>query len=144
VSATNRRGAQPLHYACDGGPTAGRANDRDQTAVIQLLVEQGADVNALDKSGVGPLHRAVRCRCAEAVEALLASGADPRLRNGSGSSPLHLAVQDTGRGGSGLPESREAQTTIVRSLLAHGARPDDRDARGKAVSELCDSQWLSG
>jgi hypothetical protein len=144
VSAANRRGAQPIHYACDGGPTAGRANDRDQIAVIRALVEHGADVNAVDKSGVAPLHRAVRCRCPGAVEALLASGADPRLRNGSGSTPLHLAVLDTGRGGSGLPESRDAQITIVRTLLSHGARLDDRDARGRAVSELCDPRLLPG
>jgi hypothetical protein len=143
VSAANRRGAQPIHYACDGGPTAGRSNDRDQGAVIQALVKHGADVNAVDKSGVAPIHRAVRCRCSGAVEALLASGADSRLRNGSGSTPLHLAVLDTGRGGSGRPESRDAQITIVRILLSHGARLDDRDARGKAVSELFDPSLLS-
>jgi hypothetical protein len=142
VSAANRRGAQPIHYASDGGPTAGRSNDRDQIDVIQALVKHGADPNAADKSGVAPIHRAVRCRCLGAVEALLAAGADSRLKNGSGSTPLHLAVLDTGRGGAGRPESRDAQIRIVRILLSHGARLDDRDARGKAVSELCDPHLL--
>jgi Ankyrin repeat len=91
---------------------------------------------------VAPLHRAVRCRCAAAVEALLACGADSRLRNGSGSTPLHLAVLDTGRGGTGRPESREAQVRIVRLLISYGARFDDRDARGKAVSEVCNPRLL--
>lgn len=123
VSAANRRGAQPIHYASDGGPTAGRSNEQDQAAVIHALVKHGADPNAVDKSGVAPIHRAVRCRCLGAVEALLDSGADPRLRNGSGSTPLHLAVLDTGRGGAGLPQSRDAQIRIIRMLLTYGARP---------------------
>jgi hypothetical protein len=143
VSAVNRRGAQPIHYASDGGPTAGRSNEHDQADVIRALIHAGADPNALDKSGVAPIHRAVRCRCSAAVEALLDNGADPRLRNGSGSTPLHLAVLDTGRGGSGLPESRDAQIRIIGMLLAHGARLDDRDLRGRAVSEICDPSLLS-
>jgi hypothetical protein len=142
VPAANRRGAQPIHYASDGGSTAGRSNERDQMEVIHVLLNHGADPNALDKSGVGPIHRAVRCRCPGAVEALLAGGSDPRLRNGSGSTPFHLAVLDTGRGGTGSPESREAQITIIRTLVSHGARLDDRDARGRSVSELCDPRLL--
>src|SRR3954470_2863425 len=92
VSAANRRGAQPIHYASDGGPTAGRSNEQDQADVIRALIHAGADPNAFDKSGVAPIHRAVRCRCTSVVEALLDSGANPKLRNGSGSTPLHLAV----------------------------------------------------
>jgi ankyrin repeat protein len=143
VAATNRRGAQPIHYASDGGPTAGRSNEQDQADVIHVLIKHGADPNAVDKSSVASIHRAVRCRCSAAVEALLDSGADPRLRNGSGSTPLHLAVLDTGRGGSGRPESRDAQIRIIEMLLTHGARLDDRDSRGRTVSEICDPRLLS-
>jgi ankyrin repeat protein len=143
VAAANRRGAQPLHYASEGNPTSGRSNDDDQAAVIRALVSHGADPNALDRSGVAPIHRAVRCRRPAALEALLAGGANPRLRNGSGSTPLHLAVLDTGRIGGGLPESREAQRRVIRILLAHGATPDDRDSRGRAVSEGCDPRLLA-
>ena len=71
--------------------------------------EEPAAPSAVDKSGVGPLHRAVRTRCAGAVRMLLEHGADPRRKNGSGSTPLHLAVQNTGRGGAGSPASRDEQ-----------------------------------
>ncbi len=143
VLAGNRRGAQPLHYACDGGPTAGRDGEQAQADVIRTLISRGADPNAVDKSGVAPIHRAVRCRSAGAVEALLSLGADPRSRNHSGSTPLHLAVQDTGRGGSGRPESRQAQAQIIGILLAHGARLDDRDGHGKKVSDIYRPSKLS-
>ncbi|HWA78630.1 MAG TPA: ankyrin repeat domain-containing protein, partial [Polyangiaceae bacterium] len=97
VAATNRRGAQPLHYAAD----TNHQHVEAQRGTIRCLCSAGADVNAFDKSGVAPLHRAVRTRGATAVEALLEAGADARLRNKSGSTPLHLAVQNTGRSGSG-------------------------------------------
>ena len=81
VSATNRRGAQPLHYAADGAPGSDRWSPAAQAATIGLLIEAGADPNAFNRSGVAPLHRAVRTRSAAAVKALLEGGADARLRN---------------------------------------------------------------
>jgi ankyrin repeat protein len=88
------------------------------------------------------LHRAVRTRSAAAVEALLAGGAEPRGRNGNGSTPLHLAVQNTGRGGSGSPASREQQREIILLLLKYGARPTDRDTSGKPVLESVREDWV--
>ncbi|MEP6729455.1 MAG: ankyrin repeat domain-containing protein [bacterium] len=85
----------------------------------------GANANAADRSGVVPLHRAVRTRCAAAVRVLLEHGADVHRLNGRGSAPLQLAIQTTGRGGSGSPEAREQQAEIIRLLLAHGARATD-------------------
>lgn len=135
VSARNRRGAQPIHYASVGQPGSERWAPRAQAAVVAYLLHAGADPNAVDKSGVTPLHRAVRTRCAAAVRVLLANGADPRRKNGSGSTPLHLAVQNTGRGGSGTAAALEQQRKIIRLLMDHGARPGDRDGRGKTVAE---------
>ena len=106
--AVNRRGATPLHYAVGGVPGSTRWDPDAQAATIELLVEAGGDREAADKSGVAPLHVAVRSRCASAVQSLLVSGADPRRKNKSGSTPLHLAVQTTGRGGSGSAAAKEA------------------------------------
>ncbi len=113
-AAANRRGAQPLHYAADGGPGSPHWNPKAQAAVIACLVDAGADPNAADKDGVTPLHRAARTRCAAAVEALLARGADPRLRNKGGSTPPDLAGMTTGRGGSGTAAAKEQQREILR------------------------------
>jgi hypothetical protein len=116
VSARNRRGAQPLHYAADSFPGDSHWHPRAQTATIAYLVEAGADPNATDKSGVAPLHRAVRTRGAAAVRALLDGGADPRRANKSGSTPMSLATHNTGRGGTGSPEALAQQAEIIRAL----------------------------
>jgi hypothetical protein len=120
VRARNRRGAEPLHYAVDGGPGLTAWNSRAQSQIIAMLISAGADANAADKSGVAPLHRAVRNRCAAAVRALIEGGADPRAPNRSGSTPMLLATQNTGRGGSGSAEAKAQQQEILRLLVEHG------------------------
>jgi len=134
----NRRGAEPLHYAADGGQREPRA----QAGVIQYLISMGAEPNAVDKTGVAPLHRAVRTRSVAAVKALLDGGADLRKPNKSGSTPLHLAVQNTGKSGSGSDEARRQQAAIIKLLLARGARANDKDSQGKTVKQAATSVWI--
>jgi hypothetical protein len=109
---------------------------------LHLLIRAGADRHCEDKTGVAPLHRAVRTRCTAAVRALLANGADATLRNKSGSTPLHLAVQNTGRGGSGSDASRREQAAIIRLLIRHGARASDKNAAGRSVKSAATGEWV--
>ena len=136
--AKNRRGAEPLHYAAD----ANRWEPAAQAEMISYLISIGANPNALDSSGVAPLHRAVRTRSLAAVRALLDGGASSRQPNTRGSAPLHLAVQTTGRGRSGSLQAREQQAGIVRLLLERGARVTDQDGRGTAVLQAANSEWI--
>jgi hypothetical protein len=137
-SARNRRGAQPLHYAAD----ANRFHPAAQAKTIEYLASCGADPNAVDDSRVAPLHRAIRTRSLAAVRALVEAGANPKQANGNGSTPLHLAVQNTGRSGSGSEEARQQQAGIIRFLIACGAKPTDRDGRGKRVDQAAASEWI--
>jgi hypothetical protein len=121
VSARNRRGAAPLHYAADGLPGSSRWNPAAQSETIAWLIGSGADPNATDDSGVTPLHRAVRTRCAAAVGALLEGGADAAHKTGRGTTPIALATRQTGRGGSGSPDARAQQAQIVQLLERYGA-----------------------
>jgi len=134
--ARNRLGAEPLHDAS----VAITPDSAAQEATIAYLLSVGADPNAVDRSGVAPLHRAVRSRSFAAVRALVAGGADPMRRNRSGSTPLHLAVQTTGRSGSGSPEARRQQAAIIRFLIEHGANPGATDGRGRTVAEAASSR----
>ena len=118
VHARNRRGAEPIHYAADGDPDSDRWNPEAQFAVIEFLIKAGADPNSIDKSGVAPLHRAVRTRSAAAVRVLLLNGGDAQLKNGSGSTPFHLANHNTGRSGSGSEAAKAQQQEIIRLLQA--------------------------
>lgn len=121
VRAKNRRGAEPLHYAVDGGPGSPVWNPNEQTTIIVELIGAGADPNAFDKSGVAPLHRAVRNRCAAAVRSLIEGGANPRAPNRNGSTPMLLATLNTGKSGSGSLAAKEQQQEILCILRKHGA-----------------------
>jgi ankyrin repeat protein len=142
VRARNRRGAEPIHYAADGIPGSDGWDPDAQYAVVEFLIREGADPNSQDKSGVAPLHRAVRTRSTAAVRALLANGADPVKRNKSGLTPLHLAVQNTGRSSAGTAIARDEQEKIIQLLLDHGARPSDRDSSGKSVKDCVQADWI--
>ena len=80
-AATNHRHSGPLHYAADGYITGPVWDAARQIRTIRCLLDAGADINAQDKNGAAPLHRAVRTRCAAAVNCLLEVGGDPTLKN---------------------------------------------------------------
>jgi ankyrin repeat protein len=132
-AATNHRHSGPLHYAADGYIIDPAWDAKRQVKMIRCLLDAGADVNAQDKNGASPLHRAVRTRCAAAVNCLIGSGGDPTLKNKPGSTPFHLAVQTTGRGGSGSESARAAQREIIATFLSFGVSPRLRDGNGKSV-----------
>jgi Ankyrin repeats (many copies)/Ankyrin repeats (3 copies) len=136
----HRRGA-PLHYAADGCLDNPAWNAKRQVEAIRCLLRAGADINAQDKNGATPLHRAVRTRSAAAVRCLLAAGCDFSVKNNSGSTPFHLAVQTTGRGGTGSENARLAQRQIIEGLLAFGASARLKDGKGKSVLDSARSEW---
>jgi len=118
VRARDRRRAEPIHAAAFGNPGSPTWDPAAQAATIVCLIEAGADPNAQNMDGANPLHRAVRTRCAGAVQVLLDHGADPAIRNKNGSTAAQLASRTTGRGGSGSSEAKAQQQGIL--LLLHG------------------------
>jgi ankyrin repeat protein len=86
---------------------AARTNDEH---VVELLINAGADLNALNMHQGTPLHNASRDGSAEIVQMLLIAGAKVTDKNEWGDTPLHLAV-------------REKKLDVVRILIRAGADP---------------------
>ena len=138
----NMRHSTPLHYAADGCQIANGWNPKRQVEMIRCLLEAGAEIDAPDKNGATPLHRAVRTRCAAAVQHLLEAGCDITIRNKPGSTAFHLAVQNTGRGGSGSEIAINEQRQIIQEFLARGVSVKLKDGKGKSVLDCAKSGWI--
>jgi uncharacterized protein len=97
--------------------------------VVEVLLANGADVNAKDSGGLTPLHEVVADGIRpwlgaedqgpkDVMEVLLANGADVNAKDSSGLTPLHMAVQD-------------GRKDLVELLLAHNASVDAQDNDGQ-------------
>ena len=81
------RGAHTaLHTAC------GQPDSEQAAAIITLLLQNGAEVNAMTHMGITPLMNAVEAGNTTAVRILMQYGADPRIQNIWGKTALDLAV----------------------------------------------------
>ncbi len=96
-----------------------------QREIVELLISNGADVNAKRSDGAIPLHYAVYYDRMENVEILLSKGADLNAKDGDqkGATPLHEAAW----------RSREE---IVDLLISKGADVNDKDNEGQTPLDL--------
>ncbi|MBD0391449.1 ankyrin repeat domain-containing protein [Wolbachia endosymbiont of Pentalonia nigronervosa] len=111
--------------------------------LVQLLLKQGAKVDAVDQYGRTALHLAASYGCAEVVLALLEAGANVNAITTSGmkDTPLHQAAAFASVNRSGAHE--KAQETI-KILLMYGADISSTDRRGEtpAVAAMDDDIGL--
>ena len=87
VNAGDNRGRISLHRALGSEYDS----DEDRFGVVKLLMERGADVNALNEDHETPLHLASRLVSFTVTWFLLKRGADPNVENGEGKLPFQLA-----------------------------------------------------
>ncbi|XP_005066556.1 putative ankyrin repeat domain-containing protein 19 [Mesocricetus auratus] len=71
-----------LHFACVYG----------RLPVVNILVNNNCEIDALDKDHVTPLIKSVQCWKLKCAAVLLEHGADPNIRDYSGNCALHYAV----------------------------------------------------
>ena len=95
----------PLHKACAGSKSG-------HLTAVKLLLDNGADVHALNKWRETPLLTAANHGQAGAVEALLNSGADPCKCTDTGWSPLSIAAY-------------KGHDDVVKLLLEVGEAPTE-------------------
>ncbi|XP_010272028.1 PREDICTED: ankyrin repeat domain-containing protein EMB506, chloroplastic isoform X2 [Nelumbo nucifera] len=64
-----------------------------QINFMDKLLEQGVDIDAVDRDGFTALHKAVIGKKEVVISHLLRKGANPHIRDRNGATPLHYAVQ---------------------------------------------------
>jgi ankyrin repeat protein len=100
----NKPGWTPLHYAATNG----------HLAIMELLLENHAYIDAESPNGTTPLMMAAHYGTPAAVKLLLDAGADPRLRNQLGLSALDFANRGQ------RPDSVELITQASRNAQPRG------------------------
>lgn len=135
-------GASPLHHAVGHG----------MEALVERLLERGADPARTDRAGITPLHLALRHnneRALRLCRQLLRHGGKPHAAAGSGETPLALALDADrpalvewlrwrgwhlpGRrliGADLVAAARLGDLGAVRRLLTLGLGADSRDRQG--------------
>ena len=107
ATSDDKHGVTPLHKAA--------ANNRYKTA--EVLLNNGADVNAKNKYGWTPLHLAALNNASATAEVLLKQGADVNAKDKYGFTPLHDAAE------------KDASAT-AEVLLEQGADVNAKDNDG--------------
>lgn len=79
----NKPGWTPLHYAATGG----------HVAIVRLLLDNNAYIDAASPNGSTPLMMAAMYGTVDAVKLLVESGADPTLKNDLGLTAIDFARQ---------------------------------------------------
>jgi ankyrin repeat protein len=79
----NRMRATPLHSAAAGG----------RSKLVMLLLEHGADPNALQEGGLTPLHTTAQKGDVESIRALLFHGADADIKSTECKTALDYAIE---------------------------------------------------
>jgi len=114
----------PLVYAA--GVTC--ADDGRRMLICRLLLAYGADPNAKGYRGYTPLIRAVCRGDAALAQLLLQNGADTEMRTEGkpGNTALHWATE-------------RGEVTLVRALIASGARVDALNGYGQTPAARTDN-----
>lgn len=121
TNTENQDGLTPLGYASHYG----------QAGVVRLLLEHGADINALSHSKISfipsntALHAALAGeRSPEVVQLLLEHGASTSILDSDGQYALHSAAFHTD------------QIELIEMLLQHGADPNALNSVGQTALDI--------
>lgn len=142
ISARDGSGNSVLHYAAEWLLP-------EETA--SLLIQKGAEIDAVNANGETPLFSAAKADNTDAISLFVKNGASLNARDHLGSTPLHAAVRwdalmaaeklidlgleiDSQNVGGKTPLAEaavEGNVAMSRLLLTHGANPNTYDTAGR-------------
>lgn len=102
LTVKDENGWTPLHWAAQVQDLKG----------VQILLEFGANPNAVDFEGATPLHVAGDGDSTEIVTLLIERGADPSIRNEFGTKASELCINRGHEIALLSPEEREARSLV--------------------------------
>jgi ankyrin repeat protein len=110
VKARGAKNETPLLSVCAGyvSPATNQAFRESRRAIVQLLLDAGAEIDAADQYGDTPLQAAAAAGNIEVVKLLVKAGADRKAAHGGGRSALFEGAM-------------RGHADIVRTLLRAGA-----------------------
>ena len=122
----------PLVYTLVEGYVA----EEERIRKAMRLIENGADINAVDKYGNSALHLAVGIKDVgkfgiPLIKKLCSYGEDVYLKNYQGKSPLHMNAPGSGRVDSIGMSTGHFEAQIFQILIAAGADINARDSGGQ-------------
>ncbi|CAK1547092.1 unnamed protein product [Leptosia nina] len=152
ISSRDSHGLTPLHVASIYG----------KAAIVEILLDMGADVNATDLNECSPLHYSASRGHQNALLLLLHSGADINKANIDKNAPLHMAVNNghlncvkaliyfaehgrkqiivnccNGNGNTPLHlASKWGYEGIAKLLIENGAEPSLQNRNGKSAFDI--------
>ena len=112
VSGTDEYGQTLLHHAAFDG----------QADIECLLIDRGADINAVNRNGATALFNTALMNTVDAARVLLEKGANVNAVNYDGETPLHRAVISS--------------VEMVKLLIDFGAKVDVKDNEGKTPTDI--------
>ena len=115
----------------DGRTLLINATAYGRSAVVQYLINIGADAHAKDSAGFTALHAAILSNDIKTINLLLEAGVDPNAVNEIGNTPLMICNLST-------------DLDVFRVLLLFGANPTIRNNFGvSAINKFSSSQAIS-
>jgi palmitoyltransferase len=102
IDIPSEHGITPLHYACING----------SKNAVDILLDLGANINAVDNDGNNCLHYAVNSKNISLLKKLLVRGADKNIRNKKGQLPYDLAINN---GYKNIADILSAKNSIIHN-----------------------------
>ena len=113
-----------------GGQCLHAAAQCNRSEVVRILLEFGADMEAVDCDGARPLHLAARFGHTAAAQLLLDSGADKEAEDLWARRPLHWAAEN-------------GTLKVVEELVEAGVDKNALDKEGRTAAQLASQKARS-